>query len=118
MSHTTTVNLEVKDVDALLQACADLGYFVKRDARVRLYDGTVVEDCISVQPPRWVYPIAIKDGAVRYDNYNGAWGDEGDVRRLKQRYARNAVVNAARRTGRRVVEEKAEDGRIRLRVRK
>lgn len=113
MSHTTTIELEIKDVDALRQACKTLGYEYQENVTVDLYDGTRVENCFSIKIPGWHYPVVCKDGRVHYDNYQGAWGKQADLDRLRQRYATNAQIAVAKKKGYRVREESV-DGKIKL----
>lgn len=114
MSHTTTIELEIKSESALAQACQDLGVEYKANAKEKLYDGTVAEG-FSFKPKGWLYPVvATADGKLLFDNYEGAWGKIEELNRIRQRYAVNAQVEVAKARGYRVKEEQTVDGKIKL----
>ena len=112
MSHTTTVDLEVRSMSALRTACNELGYEMREDADVTLFDGKRFQGT-EVQIPGWHYPIVISQGKVHFDNYEGQWGDPRKLDALKQRYAVNAQKEAARARGYRVREERV-GGKVKL----
>ncbi len=114
MSHTTTIELEIKSLTALATACRETATPYEQNTSVRLYDGTVIEDCFSFTPQGWHYPVAAKDGKLRYDNYEGKWGKDEELNRVRQRYAVNVQKEAARSRGYRVREERLTDGRVKL----
>ena len=58
MSHTATIDIDVQDASVVIKAAERLGYDVKAQGEVRLYDGTVARG-IVVQLPEWKYPIVI-----------------------------------------------------------
>jgi hypothetical protein len=114
VSHTTTIDLQVKDEDAFAQACRDLGYEVARNASAKLFQsGSNFNDATVVKIPGWNYPVVCKDGKLHFDNYNGRWGDNAQLDKLKQRYARNVAIKTARARGFRV-QEKTVDGKVKL----
>lgn len=114
MSHTTTIELEIKSLSALETACRETATPFERDTTVRLYDGTLIEDCFAFTPGGWHYPVAAKDGKLRFDNYEGAWGDIAELNKVKQRYAVNVQKETARARGYRVREDRLSDGRVKL----
>jgi len=116
MSHVTTINLEIKDMECFREACADLGYGFEVNTSVQLYQQSACyTDATKVTIPGWKYPLAVKDGKIYYDNYNGSWGTIDKLHALKQRYARNVAVKQAKRKGFRVTE-KVENGTVKLRL--
>lgn len=116
MSHTTTTDVDFSRLEKLREACAELGYAYREHDIVRLFDGAVIEDCVSVTIPTWRLPIAVKDGKASMDTYNGAWGDEALFARLKNRYSSLLVEERARLRGQRVERVQDEQGRTRVRV--
>lgn len=114
MSHTTTIELEIKSLSALATACRETATPYETSTSVRLYDGTLIEDCFSFTPRGWHYPVAAKDGMLLFDNYGGKWGDIGELNKVKQRYAVNVQKETARARGYRVREERLTDGRVKL----
>ena len=102
MSHTMNINLELHDKDALLAACQRLG-LTMQEGRHRLYQ--TEEEGISVRLPGWKYPVVIKeDGSVAYDNYNGSWGKEEELNKLKAYYGLEKAKIEARKRGYSVYE--------------
>ena len=111
MSHTSKIELQLKDKEIIEKAAESLG--------LRTSEGTFSlfsskEKGIAVFLKGWRYPIVIKeDGSVAYDNYNGAWGDMKELNKFKNRYALEKAVMEARRKGYRVQEKKL-NGKTRL----
>jgi hypothetical protein len=115
MSHTTTIELEIKSEKALAQACEDLGVPYKANTTEKLYDGTVAEG-FSFKPKGWLYPVvATKDGRLLFDNYEGAWGKIEELNKIKQRYAVNSQIEVAKSRGYRV-KEQVIGGKIKLTI--
>ena len=102
MSHTATIDIDVQDSTVVIKAAERLGYDVKAQGEVRLYDGTVARG-IVVQLPEWKYPIVIdtecewtdvledgsevtRKGKVYSDNYNGSWGQQSYMDEFRQIY--------------------------------
>lgn len=112
MSHTTTVELEIRSLSALRTACNELGYSMTEDTDVTLYDGQRFRGT-KVEIPGWNYPIVISQGKVHYDNYEGRWGDPKKLDALRQRYAVNVQKETARARGYRVKEERV-GGKVKL----
>lgn len=113
MSHTATVEVDVKDAESFRKACARLGVDCQVDDTVTMFDGTVVRG-MSVRLPGWTYPVVFADGKAHFDNYNGRWGDEIHLNRFKQAYAVEVAKKQARKQGFRVTEKQQKDGSVRL----
>jgi hypothetical protein len=97
-SHTTTVNVEFRDRQALYTALAELRANVIGDGRHALYSSN--ETGFAFQLPGWTYPIiAKKDGSLAFDTDNGRWGNESDIQTLTGAYAIEAARNAANAQG-------------------
>ena len=56
-------------------------------------------------------------GQVRYDNFNGMWGDQAELDRFIQMYAVEKARLEARMRGHQVTEQALADGSIRLTIR-
>lgn len=98
MSHTVTVRVEYRDLDALAAAVVTLGGKVLGQAAHRLYEGSVYG--WGAQLPGWRYPIVLgEDGVLAYDDYEGRWGDVQALTRLRERYAIEAARRAAEAQG-------------------
>lgn len=114
MSHTATIELEIKSHSALRAACLETSTPFEEFTSVRLFDGTLIEDCFAFTPKDWKYPVAAKEGKLHFDNYEGKWGSIDELNRVRQRYAVNVQKEAARARGYRVREERLADGKVKL----
>lgn len=114
MSETIKTELHIKDEQAIKLACGELGLQMTPAGDVKLYSETV-RNSIGVQLPRWKYQIAIepKSGVVKYDNYNGNWGDVKELNRFQQMYAVHTATLAAKRKGY-TVRRVQNEGKIQL----
>lgn len=108
MSHTVTVRVEYRDLDALSAAVVALGGTVLGQGEHQLYQGTV--SGWGAQLPGWRYPIVLADGDLAYDDYRGAWGDTALLERLRERYAVEAARRAASEQG--WISEDQPDGSL------
>ena len=73
---------------------------------------------LIVDLPDWRYPVVIDTAArqIRYDNYNGVWGEQKQLDRLLQAYAVEKSKLEARRAGHTVTVQSLADGSIKLTV--
>src|SRR5262249_32050658 len=87
MSHLVTIQTKVHDPAAVRAACLRLGLPAPVQGTAALFSGEA--SGLLVQLPGWEYPAVIDTltGVVRYDHYNGAWGDPVHLDRFLQRYA-------------------------------
>jgi hypothetical protein len=116
MSHVVTVQTKVRDPAAVAAACQRLGLAAPVEGTTRLYSGEA--SGLMVQLPGWLYPVVIDtaSGELRYDNYNGVWGEQAHLDRFLQVYAVEVVKLEARKKGYHVTEQALHDGAIRLQV--
>jgi hypothetical protein len=116
MSHIVTIQVEVKDFDAIRSACHRLNLKEPVHGKARLYQ-TKVEGII-VELPRWTYPVICipETGEVKYDNFEGEWGDVVHLHKFVQMYGVEKATLEARRKGYSVVEQPLVDGSIKLTV--
>ena len=116
MSHLVTVAVEVRDRDALLAACRRLRLSEPEHRTVRFYDGSTVAG-EAVRLPDWRYPVVFDlEGGVRYDDFEGRWGERSHLDALLQQYAVAKATIEARRAGHTVRETELPSGRIKLTV--
>lgn len=87
MSHTVTLDVKLKDHDAVIRALSSLtGYSSLGEGSHRLFDST--RTGLGITLPGWNYPIVIdKEGNVFYDNYGGSWGSIDALNAIKDGYA-------------------------------
>ena len=112
MSHIVELQAEVRDSAALSAACQRLRLAEPEAGTVRLFAGSATG--LIVRLPGWRYPVVADPttGALRYDNYDGAWGDPRHLDLLLQRYAVEKACLEARRRGHSVRESALPDGSV------
>jgi hypothetical protein len=117
MSHIVTIETKLYDFAALGAACAKLGLAAPVQGTARLFSDEA--SGLLVQLPGWQYPVVVDtgNGTVRYDNYNGRWGDQEQLDRMIQRYAVEKAAIEARKRGYSVSEQTLQDGSITLQIR-
>lgn len=116
MSHIVKILSQVRDPAAVAAACHRLHLAAPTTGTVKLYSGEATG--LIVQLPEWQYPVVIDtaSGDVRYDNFNGSWGDQKQIDRFLQMYAVERTKLEARRKGCQVREQALADGSILVQV--
>lgn len=116
MSHIVTIRTQVRDPAAAAAACRRLELPAPYFGAARLFEGEVSGLLVSL--PGWRYPVACDTatGELRYDHFNGAWGDPAHLDRFLQRYAAEVAIAEARRRGHTVREQALPDGSLRLTI--
>lgn len=116
MSHIVTIETKVHDHEAVLAACRRLNLKEPVRGTVELFSGTATG--LIVHLPGWQYPAVIDTltGAIRYDNYQGHWGEQQHLDRFLQIYAVEKAKIEARKHGYTVSEQALHDGAIKLQL--
>ncbi len=116
MSHIVAIQTEIRDEQAIRAACVRLQLAAPEHKTVRLFNATATGLC--VQLPGWSYPVVCEtqSGAVKYDNYQGHWGEQKHLNSFLQAYVVEKARIEARKKGHRVSETELEDGSIRVTV--
>jgi len=123
MSHIVTVELELKDKQAIINACTRLTNDTQMKNVQLLNNGEVQEyklfsgqKCtgIGIQLDNWNYPVVIdaETGKVKYDNYKGSWGEQVRLDEFVQATALEAMKIQAELANQQWHEEVQEDGTI------
>ena len=83
---------------------------------VQLYNAKATG--LAVELPDWRYPVVCQTetGEIHYDNYEGRWGEQRHLDRLKQIYAVEKAKSEARKAGHSVTERQLENGSIKLQI--
>src|SRR5438093_13660672 len=99
MSHLVTIHPKIHDPAAVLAACQRLNLAAPVQGTAKLFSGEATG--LLVQLPGWEFPAVIDTltGAVRYDNYQGHWGEEAQLDRFLQAYAVEKGRIEARKKG-------------------
>ena len=121
MSHLVEIKTEVRDEAAVQSACSRLHLPRAIRGTFELYSST--ETGLGIELPHWKYPVvATSDesgrltGQLRFDNYNGRWGSQEFLDRFLQTYAVEKAKIEARKKGHSVVEQRLDNGSIKLTV--
>ena len=112
MSHIVSIKTQVRDTAAVAAACRRLALPEPVHGTADLYSGQATG--LLVQLPGWLYPAVIETatGTLRYDNYNGAWGDEQQLHRFLQAYVVEQARIEARKKSYLTTEQSLADGSI------
>jgi hypothetical protein len=116
MSHIVEIKTQVKDVAAVQAACHRLQLPEPQERTVTLFRTEVTG--LAVELPDWLYPVVCNTttGELKYDNFQGGWGDESQLHLFLQSYAVEMAKLAARRQGHSVSEQQLADGSIRVQI--
>ncbi|MEX2139958.1 MAG: DUF1257 domain-containing protein [Pirellulales bacterium] len=116
MSHIVQIQTEVRDPAAVIAACRRLGLAAPVFEAVQLFSGQ--ETGLAVRLPDWQYPVVCytASGQLKFDNYEGHWGDRNELDRFLQAYAVERARLVARKAGHSVSEQTLADGSIKLTI--
>jgi hypothetical protein len=117
MSHVVQIQTRVKDPVALAAACRRLGLTEPVEGTAQLYSGEATG--LLVELPGWRYPAVIdmQTGMIKYDNFEGRWGQQTHLDRLLQMYVVERAKLEARKKGLFVNEQAVQDGSILVQIR-
>jgi len=116
MSHIVRIETKIHDALSVAAACQRLGLPAPVPGTARLYSGEATG--LLVQLPGWEYPTVIDTltGTIRYDNFEGRWGEQQHLDRFLQAYAVERTKVEARKQGYQVSEQLLENGSIKLQI--
>jgi hypothetical protein len=117
VSHIVTIKTELRDHAAVSAACRRLELPPPRSGTAQLFSDQARGLIINL--PGWTYPIVVDttSGQVRFDNFNGVWGDQAHLDRFLQIYAIERARIEARKKGHQITEQTLADGSIKLTIR-
>jgi hypothetical protein len=116
VSHIVTIQTKVRDPASVAAACARMSLPAPTVGTAALFGGHV--NGLLVQLPGWTYPavVDLASGELKYDNFEGRWGDRAHLDRFVQLYAVERAKLEARTRGYPVTEEALQDGSVRLHI--
>ena len=116
MSHIVSIRTQVRDPVAIEAACRRLQLPAPTQGTAKLF--TSEASGVIVRLPNWRFPVVCDTttGDVRYDNYQGRWGQPAELDKFLQAYAVEKTKIEARRKGHSVTEHPLADGSIKLTV--
>ncbi len=116
MSHVVSIETRVRDIGALRAACRRLGVTEPVLETVQLFSGKATGYCVRLAG--WRYPVAcdVENGQLKFDNFQGRWGEQAQLDKLLQAYACEMTKIEARRKGHTCTEQHLADGSIKLTI--
>jgi hypothetical protein len=116
LSHIVSIQTRIHDPAAVAAACQRLELPAAIQGTAKLF--SVEATGLLVQLPDWNYPAVIdtQSGEIRYDNYNGAWGEQQHLDRFLQMYAVEKAKLEAQKKGYTVSEQTLHDGSIKVQI--
>ena len=116
MSHIVQIETEIRSEAAVQAACNKLRLPLAKPGTFELYNS--IETGLGIELPEWRYVVVAntETGQLRFDNYEGRWGEQKYLDQFLQRYAVEAATISARKQGHSVVESRLDDGSVKLSV--
>jgi len=116
MSHIVTIKTQVRDPIAIQSACERLKLPAPVFGKARLFTSEATG--WQVKLPEWLYPVVCETdrGEIKFDNFNGRWGEQAKLEMFLQIYAVEKAKLEARKSGHSVSEQQLADGSIRVQI--
>jgi hypothetical protein len=97
-------------------ACQRLKLAAPVQGTAELFSGAATG--MIVQLPGWQYPVVVDtlSGTMKFDNYEGHWGEQQELDHFLQAYAVEKAKLEARKKGYTVNEQALHDGGIKLQI--
>jgi len=116
LSHIVSIQTRAHDPVAVRAACERLSLPTPVQGETKLFSGNV--SGWLVQLNGWKYPAVIDTltGQVKFDNFNGHWGEQSRLDEFLKTYAAEKVKLEARKKGYTVTEQALTDGGIKLQI--
>jgi len=116
LSHIVHIQTEIRHATAIRAACRRLDLDQPEEGTFKLFSGEATG--VAVKLPDWRYPLVCNtdSGQVKYDNFEGRWGDQKELDRFMQAYAVEQATLVARRRGHSTTEQTLPDGSIKLTI--
>jgi hypothetical protein len=105
MSQVVSIPTQVHDPHAVASACQRLGLPMPVHGTAELFSGEATG--LIVHLPGWHYPVVVDTltGVIRYNNFQGYWGEQQHLDRFLQIYATEKAKLACRQEGHAVSEQ-------------
>lgn len=116
MSHIVHIQTEIRDATAVRAACDRLQLEAPVHGTTKLFSDQATG--LAVKLPGWRYPVVcdLSSGQLKYDNYQGRWGEQQGLDRFLQAYAIEKARLEARKKGHSVREQTLSDGSVKLTI--
>jgi hypothetical protein len=116
VSHIVEIKTQVRDPVAVRAACQRLGLAAPIEGEHRLFTSTVTGLGVSLPGWRFLVVCELASGQLKYDNYEGRWGNPAELSRFLQGYAIVRATLEARKRGHTVTEQSLSDGSVKLTI--
>ncbi len=120
MSHFTTINTQIKDIEALRLACAEMGLQIEANAEARGYRSNRLRGDYVIRL-RGPYDVALcRESTGGYSIHADLWNGHVEAElgqgfgTLKQLYGVHKATTEARRKGLNVRRRQLANGTVRL----
>ncbi len=118
MSHFTTIKVQIKNSDTLLQVMQELGYQVECNTTVRGYRRNTTQSEYVIRQSNG-YDLGFRRNGENYEIIADFWGAKIDqqefVNSITQKYAHKTLMAIIQEQGLDVEEEEVlEDGTVRV----
>jgi hypothetical protein len=116
VSHVVEIKTQVRDPAAVAAACRRLGLPEPVAGTVKLFSSQATG--LAVQLPDWRYPVVcdLASGSLKFDNFNGYWGQQQELNKLLQAYTLEKARIEAHKKGHTVTEQSLSDGSVKLTI--
>lgn len=117
MSHLVTVKTQIRDKTAIDRCHLPPSRLARPIVgQIKLYSAEA--EGLIVQLPDWLYPVVIDtaSGSVKFDDFEGNWGEQVQLDKFLQIYAVEKADLEARKHGHTFTETTLSDGSIQLRI--
>jgi hypothetical protein len=116
LSHIVSIATEVRDAAAIRAACRRLHINQPEEGTFTLFSGKATG--VAVRLPDWTYPVVcdVASGSVKYDNFEGRWGEQKELDRFMQAYAVEKARLESNKRGHTLTEATLADGSIKLTI--
>jgi hypothetical protein len=116
MSHIVTIEVKVRDLEAIRKTCQRMELKEPCCGKARLFQKTV--QGILVRLPEWKFPIVIdlQTGNIQYDNYEGNWGRQEELDKFLMFYGAEKAKLEAAKEGRTCAETVLGNGRVMIEI--
>jgi hypothetical protein len=116
MSHLMKIKTEVRDPTAIQAACQRLQLPPAVFGTAKLYSESATGWQVKLRD--WKYPAVFdaEQGEVKFDTFEGRWGDGAELGKFLQAYAIERAKLEARKEGHSVCEQQLAGGFIKLQI--
>ena len=116
MSHIVTIEVEVRDLEAIRKTCRRMKLEEPCHGKATLFQKNVQGTLVRL--PFWKFPIVIdlQTGKIQYDNYKGKWGNQGELNKFLMFYGAEKAKLEAEKQGHVCTETVLDNGHLKIQI--